>query len=72
MTEKNPNLDCSHVWGVEFLLRMWEQRSDDWHCNSTVYCNSMSGYFPNTLADVGISKVKESITVSTVQNRYVG
>ena len=49
--------DCSHIWGVEFLVRIWEQKDENWYCNSTVYCTSMSEKFPNTISDVGTLEV---------------
>ena len=49
--------DCSHVWGVEFLIRLWEQNNENWYCNSTIYCTSIPENFPNTTDDVTGSKV---------------
>jgi len=50
------NIDCSHIWGIEFLIRTWEQTSDSWYCNSTVYCTSISGYFPRIMDDINQQK----------------
>ena len=55
------NQGCSHIWGIEFLTRVWEQKSESWYCNSTVYCNSMSGYFPLTKSMIDIGQRNVSI-----------
>ena len=51
-------LDCSHTWGVEFLIRLWEQDSKHWHCNSTVSCKSLPENFPNRIEDIDKMKVE--------------
>ena len=50
-------IDCSHIWGIELLIRIWEQNDGDWYCDSNVYCTSMSGRFPRTIEDINTFKV---------------
>ena len=50
-------IDCSHIWGIELLIRIWEHNDGDWYCDSNVYCTSMSGRFPRTIEDINTFKV---------------